>query len=500
MIHFMGSCTYTLARARQQDNRTCAFSVEVKNNHRGRNTQVSFTKVVHVFTANSLISLMPEGEIWMDGQRRYSPVVSSNLGLSITQSGQFVEVLTACGVEVAFDGNHKVVVRVPKDMGDGLDGICGDCNSVKDDYRTRDGMDVSAVPNFFSLIGNSYLVPDPLGLDDSEDCSVTPPEMECDAEMMGVASELDHCGRMVDYEGPFRQCVMLIEPQVVPIFDACLLDVCAYAYDPDLRKEVTCMNLEALATVCEEAGVRVEWRAGMGCPIKCPTNSHYNPLMSGCQSSCLGPAPRVCPLAEREGCECDPGFVLDNGMCIQQEDCGCSDVDGVYIPMGTSIVSPDCTRRIECQPSEFGSLLVATPLDNDACAKEAICSVRDGNDIQCVCKPGYVGDGYECLPVPGKWIGTDCYLLAWLFGHHCCSSLLSRVHEIERVSLLIGPVIGGLDILLAFSRILLTLLDPLETPASLLSLSIECDGVPSYFIFSVVVKPCCQCCHDCCWV
>ena len=46
---------------------------------------------------------------------RFAPVVLSSLGVSISQSGRYMELLVAdCGLEVAFDGVHRVVVRVPK--------------------------------------------------------------------------------------------------------------------------------------------------------------------------------------------------------------------------------------------------------------------------------------------------------------------------------------------------------------------------------------------------
>lgn len=35
-------------------------------------------------------------------------------------------------------------------------GICGDCNGKKDDYKTKNGHDVSKSPDKYNLVGNSY--------------------------------------------------------------------------------------------------------------------------------------------------------------------------------------------------------------------------------------------------------------------------------------------------------------------------------------------------------
>ena len=52
--------------------------------------------------------------------QRFAPVVLPSLGVSISQSGRYVELLVAdCGLEVAFDGVHRVAVRVPKETHSG---------------------------------------------------------------------------------------------------------------------------------------------------------------------------------------------------------------------------------------------------------------------------------------------------------------------------------------------------------------------------------------------
>ena len=95
----------------------------------------------------------------MNNEDRYSPV-DDYPSFSVEQFGSWVTVETPWGLIVRFDGNSIVTVSVPGSYRNKLTGICGDCNGKKDDFRTKDGIDVSMKPNKFSLIGDSYRVPD----------------------------------------------------------------------------------------------------------------------------------------------------------------------------------------------------------------------------------------------------------------------------------------------------------------------------------------------------
>ncbi|KAK3102092.1 hypothetical protein FSP39_008657 [Pinctada imbricata] len=62
IIDFMGTCQYTLTKS-TTDNDTCAFNVEVKNEHRGSNTAVSYTKYVEVDTFSVRATLKKNGKV-----------------------------------------------------------------------------------------------------------------------------------------------------------------------------------------------------------------------------------------------------------------------------------------------------------------------------------------------------------------------------------------------------------------------------------------------------
>ncbi|CAI9720130.1 Hypothetical predicted protein [Octopus vulgaris] len=158
MIHFMGTCKYTLVTPHQGSNYP-HFKVEVKNEHRGRNKRVSYTRLVDVKLGNNTLRLLPRRRITVNGVRFQMPI-NNYLGFTVKYAAGWVRAETAFGLLVKFDGNHRVIVKVPGTYRRELTGICGDCNGKKDDWRTKAGVNVSKRRNKYSLIGKSYEVPD----------------------------------------------------------------------------------------------------------------------------------------------------------------------------------------------------------------------------------------------------------------------------------------------------------------------------------------------------
>ena len=75
-------------------------------------------------------------------------------------SGRFVQLITKCNVYVNWDGKSVVQVGVPRSYSKKMEGICGNCDGRKNDYKTKDGVDVYWRKNKYVLIGRSYEVPD----------------------------------------------------------------------------------------------------------------------------------------------------------------------------------------------------------------------------------------------------------------------------------------------------------------------------------------------------
>ena len=64
MIHFMGDCKYTLTKSTTK-NDPCSFNVEVKNERRGRNRKVAYTRFVDVNIYGQSVRLHQKGKTYV---------------------------------------------------------------------------------------------------------------------------------------------------------------------------------------------------------------------------------------------------------------------------------------------------------------------------------------------------------------------------------------------------------------------------------------------------
>ncbi|XP_021348638.1 zonadhesin-like isoform X2 [Mizuhopecten yessoensis] len=402
MIHFMGICKYILTQTTRETD-PCKISVQVSNERRGRNRRVSFTKSVHVQVYGKKIVMKEDKHVFIDGEQKYLPVREENGNLTIFISGKNVRLVTACGHRVYWDGRSVARVSVPKSYTGKLTGLCGDCNGRKDDFRTKNGLDVSKKKNRYSIIGNSYMKGRQYA-EDTENCVTVEDDVRCSNHMTESASKGDHCGYInpsFNKVSPFQSCVKENTAMATDLFNACKFDVCAYFDDPTTRRDVVCRSLEALEAECETRGFNVKWRSSNLCPMTCPKNMRYSSAVSGCPSTCLTPeSEQACVLDDTEGCECLPGFLLSGTDCVPVEQCGCLTPRGDYLPLGTRYVSDDCTTVTKCT-NENGEAILERVTISERCHKDGMCGVVDGYH-QCKCKDGYHGDGINsCLPMCG---------------------------------------------------------------------------------------------------
>ena len=66
-----------------------------------------------------------------------------------------------CDLKATYNGKHTAKAYIGPDFGPLNSGICGTCDGKKNDFRTKDGTDVSMFKDKFVRIGDSYLVPVP---------------------------------------------------------------------------------------------------------------------------------------------------------------------------------------------------------------------------------------------------------------------------------------------------------------------------------------------------
>uniref|UniRef100_A0A8C5QJV0 Uncharacterized protein n=1 Tax=Leptobrachium leishanense TaxID=445787 RepID=A0A8C5QJV0_9ANUR len=343
--HFMGTCTYTLSKVCEDDGILPSFNVEAANEHRGSNTRVSYVKYVNVDVHGYRITLYKNREVTVNG---ISIVLPRDLepDIKIFISGNNVLVTTEFGLQVSFDGNHKVVVTIPGTYSSKVCGLCGNFNGNKnDDFLNPEG----ELESDSNSLGNSWQVENDTRCSPGEDN--TP---ECSDDDKNIISSNSFCGLITNINGPFKECHSVIDPLLY--FDACVYDMCALNMD----REYLCHSLQSYAEVCQSHGVTIEpWRNETFCPLQCPANSHYEQCGTACPATCVNQSsPSNCNLPCTEGCVCDEGYVLYDKKCVPSDQCGCWDGD-TYYPVGSEFWSDDtCSSKCIC-PSE-GSGIICT--------------------------------------------------------------------------------------------------------------------------------------------
>ncbi|XP_067380543.1 zonadhesin, like isoform X2 [Channa argus] len=333
---FMGTCTYTLARA-CRNNTGPWFSVEGKNEERGV-SGVSYLRKLYVTVNKITVTLMKSRRTLVNGLRVSLPHSPSPL-MSISLAGQYVTLQTTFGLRVRWDGNHYIQITVPSSYQNQMCGLCGDYNGNPDnDFTKPDGSLVGNVNDF----GNSWQTQE----DEDDLCTPgTKPDPDCDPKLEAEVVKPDKCGKIKDPAGPFRECISVVNP--TPFFQSCVYDMCQFSG----QQHVLCDQLQAYTDACQSAGARVhQWRTPDFCPLACPPNSSYSLCVSSCPETCQGVVgPPGCKDVCVEGCECNPGFILSNDKCVALRDCGCVDTGGSYHPVGDDWYMEGCEQKCACQ-------------------------------------------------------------------------------------------------------------------------------------------------------
>ncbi|XP_060137932.1 zonadhesin [Zootoca vivipara] len=337
---FMGTCTYLLSAPCNATSGLPAFRVEATNEHRGGNKHVSYVKSVSVEVYGSRIGLLKGRRVTVDGQRVTLPVSLAGGRVSVRLSGTFVLVQTDFSLWVRFDGNHHAEVSVPEAYFGQLCGLCGNYNGQSsDDNLMPDG---TSAGNDANKLGESWQVP---GATDPG-CTNSGDPGECDKEIEADAKEPTSCGILTDPQGPFAPCHNKVPPEGA--FQNCVYDLCGTGGDTGSL----CFALQSYADRCAQAGIPIAWRNSSFCPLNCPPGSNYTSCGPACPATCIEPTSRdSCNLPCVEGCTCNEGFVLSGDQCVPHSQCGCTDPDGQYHPVGESWMgNSNCTQRCTCAP------------------------------------------------------------------------------------------------------------------------------------------------------
>ncbi|XP_039903133.1 zonadhesin, like [Simochromis diagramma] len=335
--HYMGSCSYTLTKPCNVSSGLPHFTVHTQNEHRGSNKKVSYVRAV-VINVNGITVILGKGHTVQVNGTAVVPPVTSIRGVKIYLSGKFVVLETSFNLRVRFDGNHHADVTLPTSYNGLLCGMCGNFNGNPNDDNLKPDNTPAANTN---ELGDSWQV-----ADSDPDCTDGTEEEDCDVKVEEEATKPTSCGMITDPNGVFKPCHAVVSPE--PYFESCVFDMCATGGET----VALCQAIETYADMCAAAGVPIEWRTNTFCPLKCPPGSHYTSCGPACpQPSCQNPAGHggSCDLPCVEGCICDTGLILSGDKCVPISQCGCTDGDGKYRPVGdTWFTKADCSEQCKC--------------------------------------------------------------------------------------------------------------------------------------------------------
>ncbi|KAL4006244.1 lactase-phlorizin hydrolase [Sarotherodon galilaeus] len=335
--HYMGSCSYTLTKPCNVSSGLPHFTVHTQNEHRGSNKKVSYVRAV-VINVNGITVIFGKGHTVQVNGTAVVPPVTSISGVKIYMSGKFVVLETSFNLRVRFDGNHHADVTLPTSYNGLLCGMCGNFNGNPDDDNLKPDKAPAANTN---ELGDSWQV-----ADSDPECTDGTEEEDCDVKVEEEATKPTSCGMITDPNGIFKPCHSVVSPE--PYFESCVFDMCATGGET----VALCQAIETYADMCAAAGVPIEWRTNTFCPLKCLPGSHYTPCGPACpQPSCQNPAGHggSCNLPCVEGCICDTGLILSGDKCVPLSQCGCTDDDGKYRPVGdTWFTKADCSEQCKC--------------------------------------------------------------------------------------------------------------------------------------------------------
>ncbi|ELR45219.1 Zonadhesin [Bos mutus] len=358
-FNFMGKCTYLLAQPCGNSTEPF-FRVTVKNEQRGLEG-VSCLSKVSVTLSETTITLLKGRHTLVGGQRVTLPAIPSG-GVFLTPSGRFVQLQTAFGLRVRWDGDQQLYVRVPSTYSSKLCGFCGNYDGdSSNDNQKPDGRPARDEKE----LGHSWQISE----DEDQACQENQASLpSCDTDLKNTLSSPEHCGRLVVANGAFQACLPHLK--VSSFFHNCKLDMCNFQG----LQQILCAHMSALTETCQEAGYAVKpWRGPQFCPLACPPNSRYTLCAKLCPDTChstfLGMA---CQNRCVEGCECNQGFVLSGLQCVPRSECGCLDPTAGYFKIGERWFKPGCrqlcicegTNRTRCVPWQ--------------CQAQEMCGQQDG--------------------------------------------------------------------------------------------------------------------------
>eukprot|EP00072_Mus_musculus_P074533 XP_017176296.1 PREDICTED: zonadhesin isoform X5 [Mus musculus] len=347
------TCTYILVKVCHPNTNMPFFMISAKTdiNTNGKNKTFGVYQLyIDIFNFHItlqkdhlvLISLINDSIVTL-------PTTTHIPGVSVMTEDVYTIVTIKDEIQVKFESNNFLDVKIPASSNGKVCGVCGNFNGEEEDELMTPSGELAEDEQEFM---NSW-----------KDKSMDPNCQKIEGQNLQVEQQEIMNGkcRPIDFEKAQANCQTALQGPawahcssrvpIKPFLLKCMNSFCEFR---ELFRAL-CDSLQSFEDACQNQGLKPPiWRNSSFCPLECPAHSHYTNCLPSCPPSCLDPDSRCegsghkVPATCREGCICQPDYVLLNDKCVLRSHCGCKDAQGVFIPAGKTWISEDCTQSCTC--------------------------------------------------------------------------------------------------------------------------------------------------------
>ncbi|CAH7260280.1 Zan [Phodopus roborovskii] len=460
-------CTYILVKVCHPNTNLPFFTISAKIDKDTRSKTKTFSVYqIYIDIFSFRVTLQKNHLVlvsWINDTQVTLPAMTQIPGVSITTEDVYTIVTIKDEVQVKFESNSFLDVKIPASSNGKVCGVCGNFNGEEEDELMTSSDELAQDEQEF--------------MDSWKDEEIDPNCQKIEEQNIQVEQQEIMNGkcRPNDFEKAQENCQAVLQgPTWVqcasrvplkPFLLGCMNNFCEFR---ELFRAL-CEALQSFQDACQNQGLKPPiWRNSSFCPLECPAHSHYTNCLPSCPPSCLDPDSRCegsghkVPATCKEGCICQPGYVLNNDKCVLKTHCGCKDAQGVFVPAGKTWMSTGCTQTCACTRGAIRCRNFQCPSgtycknDNDGssnCVKitlqcpahsqytnclpsclpscvdpEGHCEGANTKDPStckegCVCQPGYVLNNNKCMlkiecgcqdtqgvfiPAGKSWISRGC--------------------------------------------------------------------------------------------